>query len=202
MLAPVASAGRESDRELPNLVLRARSGDKRALRQIYDRYSAPIHRFLLGLTKSVPAAHDATQETFARAFIRLDSLSDPELLSAWLFGIARRVALESWKAARRGPPCVAGEFEGECSQGDTRDRSTPESILLGREAASIVDRAMSRLSEDRRTVLLLRVDHGLGYEAIAEIMEWSLSKAKVEVHRARLELRAEMATYEQNEGVR
>jgi RNA polymerase sigma-70 factor (ECF subfamily) len=45
-------------------------------------------------------------------------------------------------------------------------------------------------------VLLLRLDHGLAYEDIAELMGWSLPKVKVELHRARQVLREELSKYQ------
>ncbi|MFO0679255.1 MAG: RNA polymerase sigma factor [Polyangiaceae bacterium] len=186
-----------ADASVGSMWERARTGDTRALRWIYDRHAAGIHRFLLGLTKSVPAAHDATQETFARAFTRLDALQDPERLVAWLFGIARRVVMEQWKSVRREPK--VGASEDAANSEDVGTLATPESILLGREAAGILEASLERLSVDRRAVLLLRVDHDLGYEAIAEVMGWSVAKAKVEVHRARLELRAGLQRYEEDD---
>jgi RNA polymerase sigma-70 factor (ECF subfamily) len=39
------------------------------------------------------------------------------------------------------------------------------------------------------------MDHGLAYDDIADVMGWSLPKVKVEIHRARLKLRAELTKY-------
>jgi len=73
-------------------------------------------------------------------------------------------------------------------------------VLLGREEMEVVERAMASLSEDKRAALLLRFDHGLRYEEIASTLGWSLSKAKVEVHRARLKLRAALDAAGEGDG--
>ncbi|HYH98469.1 sigma factor-like helix-turn-helix DNA-binding protein, partial [Hyalangium sp.] len=49
--------------------------------------------------------------------------------------------------------------------------------------------------EERRSALLLRIDHGLPYEEIAQVMGWSLPKVKNEIHRARLQLRERLAAH-------
>jgi RNA polymerase sigma-70 factor (ECF subfamily) len=171
-----------------HLVARALAGERPALREIYELHAPRIQRFLRDLLGDRAAAADGTQETFARAFRRLHTLREGDRLTPWLFGIARNVCLELRKSRRRdrvpAPPATADRVDV--------DPRTPEHVLLGREAARLVDRALSRLSEDRRTALLLRADHGLAYDEIARLMRWSLSKAKVEIHRARLELRAEL----------
>ena len=75
-------------------------------------------------------------------------------------------------------------------------RECPEADLLARDTARRLAAAMANLSEDRRALLLLRLDHGLGYEQIAESMGFSLAKVKVELFRAREALRAELASQE------
>ena len=77
---------------------------------------------------------------------------------------------------------------------DGRTRS-PETELLDREALGVVQRALALLSEERREVLLLRLDHGLAYDDIAQVMGWSLAKVKVEIFRAREVLRATFEAY-------
>jgi RNA polymerase sigma-70 factor (ECF subfamily) len=77
---------------------------------------------------------------------------------------------------------------------DTRGR-TPETELLDREALRVVERALARLPEERRAVLLLRLDHALAYDEIAATMGWSLAKVKVEIFRAREVLRTTFEAY-------
>jgi RNA polymerase sigma-70 factor, ECF subfamily len=166
-----------------------------ALAATYAARAPEIRRFLRGLLGDSAAADDATQETFARAFQRIDTLRDPDRITPWLFGIARNVALEARKERRRLGRVVDPAVDVDRGP-EAVDPCTPESTLLGREAVHIVDRALARLSTDRRAVLMLRMDHGVSYEDIAELMGWSLSKTKVEVHRGRLVLREELSRYE------
>lgn len=70
------------------------SGHPALLAAVYSEHGAGIRRFLQGLLGD-RAADDALQETFARAFRRMDTLRDPEWIASWLFGIARNVALEA-----------------------------------------------------------------------------------------------------------
>ena len=154
-------------------------------RAIYDAHARGIYRFLRDMLGSDADAADAAQETFMRAFRQLSELRDESRLKAWLFGIARNVCLEQLRSLKRhrvvsATPRARVDLE----------QLTPEAMLLGREAASVIRQALEGMSTNRRTAFLLRVDHGLGYPDIAEALGWSLSKAKVEVHRARLRLRA------------
>jgi RNA polymerase sigma-70 factor (ECF subfamily) len=170
------------------------AGDARSvLAALYAAHAAAIQRFLRDLLGDATLAADATQETFARAFRRLDTLREDQKRLPWLFGIARNVSLEHRKARR-----VA---RGRFAEGDSLDEApcggrSPEALVLGREAARVVGKALEDLPEERRAALLLRFDHGLSYEEIAAALGWSVAKAKVEVFRAREVLRGVLGRYE------
>ncbi|MDB4944722.1 MAG: hypothetical protein JWP97_4256 [Labilithrix sp.] len=188
LLSTTASASDERASEVA-------SGEGRALAATYAVRAPGIRRFLHGLLGEAAAADDATQETFARACVRMDTLRDPDRIAPWLFGIARNVALETLKERRRRRRLVDPDADVDDGN-EGADHVTPESTLLGREAVGVVDRALARLSTPRRAVLMLRLDHAIAYEDIAELMGWSVAKTKVEIHRARAVLREELARYE------
>lgn len=173
----------------------ARSADaaRSVLSALYAAHAASIQRFLRDLLGDATLAADGTQETFARAFRRLDTLREDDKHLPWLFGIARNVSLEYRKARRVAKDRFAGD--GDLDTAPCGGRS-PEAQLLGREAATVVSRALADLPEERRAALLLRLDHSLSYDEIAAALGWSQSKAKVEVFRAREVLRAILRTYE------
>jgi RNA polymerase sigma-70 factor (ECF subfamily) len=193
--AAIADDAPEPAKERPRGQLA--SSDPASLAAVYAEHGPGIRRFLQGLLGDRAAADDALQETFARAFRRMDTLRDPARIAPWLFGIARNVALEARKARRRIGRLVDRRLEaGESVDHEGVEAHTPEAELLGREAAGVALRALDRLSTDRRAVLMLRLDHGLAYDDIAGLMGWTLSKVKVEIHRAREVLREELSGYE------
>jgi len=177
------------------LVRRARARDAAAFRTLYERHAPGVWRFLRELLRDESAADEATQETFVRAHARLDSLRDEERLASWLLGIARRVSLEARRA--RGAAALfdlpADEAQGEAVIEAVLPTPTPEELLLDRELEGLVGAALALLSEPRRAALLLRLEHGLAYEDIAQVMGWNLPKVKNEIHRARLQLREQLA---------
>ncbi len=170
------------------------AGDARSvLAALYAAHAAGIQRFLRDLLGDATLAADGTQETFARAFRRLDTLREDQKRLPWLFGIARNVSLEYRKARR----VQRGRFaEGQSLEEAPCGGRSPEAQVLGREAARVVANALGELPEERRAALLLRFDHGLSYEEIASALGWSVAKAKVEVFRAREVLRGVLGKYE------
>ena len=171
------------------LVTRACAGDARAFRRLFDLHAPAVRRFLGDLFRDAAAADEAAQETFVRAHARLSTLRDPGKLRPWLLRIARFVWLETRRAQARTV------HDGDIAEREQDGAPSPHDLLQGREAASALDRALESLGEDRRAALLLRIDHDLSYDEIAESMEWSPSKVKNEIHRARLELRRRLADY-------
>jgi RNA polymerase sigma-70 factor (ECF subfamily) len=172
------------------LAARAGSGDQAAFRQIYDRHAPAVYRFLAHLQGDRAAADEATQETFVRAHTRLGLMREGDKLLPWLLGIARNVFLETCRKSRRAQPASDQDLDDRVV-----DPVDPEALLLRREADELLATALRTVPEERRAALVLYMDHGLAYAEIADILDWSLAKVKVEIHRARLKLRAELSRY-------
>jgi len=187
---PVRSGGRAEVPPERDLLDRARRGEPEAFRVIYDRHAAAVRRFTGDVLRDDAAADEATQETFVRAHARLRTLREDERLGGWLLGIARMVSFEQLRRRKREPLGLLEEEPQEPDRGPS-----PEGALLTGEADRALDEALGSLQEERRAALVLRIDHGLGYDQIAEALGWNLQKVKNEIHRARLQLRAHLAAY-------
>jgi RNA polymerase sigma-70 factor (ECF subfamily) len=174
------------------LLRSAQRGDSAAFRALFLRHSPGVRRYLGDLLRHDAAADDATQETFLRAFDSLRSLRDASRLSSWLFGIARNVFLEHCRAHK--DRLWRLDAPGEESE-PVDEAPTPDAALLLAEADRVLSEALSHVGEPRKSALLLRLDHGLAYEDIAEVMGWSVSKVKNEIHRGRLQLRTQLLRY-------
>ncbi|MBS1151068.1 MAG: subfamily polymerase sigma factor [Myxococcaceae bacterium] len=166
------------------LVRRAQGGEADAFRVLFERNVSGVRRFLGDLLKDGSAADEATQETFVRAHALLGRLKDRVRLQGFLLGIARNVAFEHH---RRGP--TMEYVEDDATIEAVLPAPDPESLMLDRELELQFAGARAALKPERRAALLMRVDHGLAYEEIAEAMGWSLPTVKNEIHRARLKLR-------------
>ncbi len=159
-------------------------------RVVYDQHARSVRRFLGDLLRDDNSADEATQETFVRAHARLATLREGDKVLPWLFGIARNVFYEELRAKKRHLKPV-----DESTPEEVDRAPSPEGVLLGAEADAQLQAALAELTDERRAALVLRIDHGLDYDEIAEIMVWPLSKVKNEIHRARLVLRTRLAKY-------
>jgi RNA polymerase sigma-70 factor (ECF subfamily) len=165
------------------------------LASMYASLAPKVHRFLCDLLGDAVLAADATQETFVRAFHKVEDLPPGTRLVPWIFGVARFVSLEMRKARGRIRRVITSETVDEgVHTADDATRS-PEAELLDREALVVVEGALRLLPEARRAAFLLRLDHGFSYDEIAIALGWSLPKVKIEIFRAREALRRTFDAY-------
>jgi RNA polymerase sigma factor (sigma-70 family) len=90
------------DDELAPAVLEAfHRGEDDAVRAVYDRYRGPVYAVALATLGDHHLAVEAAQETFVRAWRAIDRYEPNRNLAPWLFTIARRTAVDTYRAHRR-----------------------------------------------------------------------------------------------------
>ncbi len=87
----------------PLLARQAREGSSAAFGELVHRYHGRVFAFLLGLTRHRQDAEDLTQETFVRAWRKLDRYDPGQPLLPWLFTLARRQSIAALRRARPLP---------------------------------------------------------------------------------------------------
>lgn len=174
---------------LEDLIARARDGDQAAFGLLFERHARPVLGFLYNQVGSRDAAEELTQETFVRAYRGLSHFRDQARFSTWLFGIAKNVARE-WKRSIDG-----GRSRPVEDRSLANATSSPVDDLLAKELSTILESALQLLDEDRRMVFALKVIQQCSYHEIVEITGFSLAKVKIELHRARAEMRTRLHAY-------
>src|SRR5919205_644043 len=107
--------------------------------------------------------------------------------------IAKNCAREQLRSRRRD----AGNVEIDAEPAfELRDHGqTPSGALLDKELSGVIQKALQKLDEDKRTVFTLKVLQQRSYEEIAEITGFSVGKLKTDLHRARAEMRKRIGPY-------
>lgn len=139
-----------------------------------------LARFLL---KDASEAEDATQEAFIKLWNHRDSI-DPERVKPWLMKVTRNTCLD--RLRRRKPETELNDSEVSPVQGPLQDVERGE---LGR----FLKAAVAGLREPYRSLIVLRDMQQHSYEEVAHATELSLSQVKVYLHRARKQLREQLA---------
>ncbi len=179
----------ESDREL---LERSAAGDAGAFEAFVARHQASVYRYLRALTGDDADAEDALQETFLAAWRGAAGFRGADSARAWILTIARN-------AARRQHRRRAGEperFESVDSvdwlglMAGWGSEPAPDELLARLADRDLLARAMARLSEEDREILVLRDLEGFSGEEVTRMTGLTLPAAKSRLHRARLRLTA------------
>ncbi|MEK6674518.1 MAG: RNA polymerase sigma factor [Planctomycetota bacterium] len=168
------------------LVIRARSGDREAIRSLVDSHKDRLFSFLWRMIHHHHDAEEICQETFLKAFACLDTFSSEFRFSTWLFTIGYRVCLNRLRRKRDLPidvDTVALRFRGP-DQSDVLSESEDANQL--RET---VWDAVDQLSPPQKATLLLFYRHELGCHDIARVLELPVATVKSHLHRGRARLR-------------
>jgi RNA polymerase sigma-70 factor (ECF subfamily) len=139
---------------------------------------------------------DVTQEAFIKAYRALPNFRGESAFYTWLYRIAINTAKNYLVALGRRAPTTT-EFDNEDAESfddaeALRDTSTPENLMMGREVATAVNRAVEALPEDLRTAITLREIEGLSYEEIAGVMDCPIGTVRSRIFRAREAIAVEL----------
>jgi len=180
------------------LIKRSQRGDLEAAGLLIVRYQDRLYNTILKICSNPEDAAELTQETFVKVLEKITDFRGKSSFYTWLFRIGVNLTLNFCK--RRGR-LVMQSIDG--SGGDESERATarlsgyllcrekadPVGLAQDKEAREIVLRALGRLDEEQRVVLVLRDIEGLSYQEIAEILDIELGTVKSRISRARAGLR-------------
>jgi len=178
-----------ADADEARLIAAARQGDAGAYGSLVRRYQDRLCSSLMHICGSFADAQDAAQEAFLRAYLKLGSFTGASAVYTWLYRIAVNVAISEHRR-RRLPPPGERALLGEKEPSDRAEE--PEENLLRLERAALVQQALDRLSDEHRTILVLREVENCDYDEIAQILDLPVGTVRSRLHRARLQLREKL----------
>jgi RNA polymerase sigma-70 factor, ECF subfamily len=165
-----------------SLVQATLDGDLRAFEQLVERHRDVVFRVVARFVGDEDA-EDVTQDTFLRAFHRLDRFRGDAPFRSWLLRIAHNTAVTDMTRTGRVDTRPLDAVEDGLEQ--SVSRGGPAERLERRERRDRLDTKLKGLSPGHRTVLVLRDIEGLPYDEIARITDAPLGSVKARLHRAR-----------------
>ncbi len=157
---------------------------------IFNEVYPNLCRFLECLLGGEAAAQDIAQESFLRLH-RADGVPSRDA-RFWLYRVARNLALNELNKRQ-----TRTRLLGKVADVFRRKEPDPEELLEQTERRRILFELLNGLPEDQRAALLLREQEEMSYGEIARVLNVSESKVKVNIFRARNNLRARWATLEE-----
>jgi RNA polymerase sigma-70 factor (ECF subfamily) len=193
------------------LVEAASAGDQDAFRRLFDKHRRQIHVHCYRMLGSLHDAEDATQETFLRAWRRLDTFEGRSSFSSWLYRIATNACLDALeRQAKRVLPHDVTPPDDPAA--DVRPPTTeipwlepypdvlledadPSAIVFARETMAVAFlAAIQHLSPRQRAVLILRDVLHWSASEVADLLETSVAAVNSALQRARDRLPAPPAS--------
>jgi RNA polymerase sigma-70 factor (ECF subfamily) len=162
--------------------LRTLKGEQEAFAELVAAYQSPVYNLAFRMLGTATEAEDAAQETFLRAFDRLDTYDPGRKFSSWILAIASHYCVDRLRR-RRGNTVSMEEIKSWRWLPDKRPR--PEDLTLGNERDAKVRRLLLYLPPQYRLVITLRYWNELSYVEIAQVTKSTESAVKSRLHRAR-----------------
>ena len=147
----------------------------------YQDQAWTVARYIL---KDGQEAEDAAQEAFVKLWNNRDSI-DPERVQAWLMKVTRNGCLDRLRRRRDNV-----EFDESYM---TAEVNGPMQDVAASETREWLKRAIGGLNEPYRSLVVLRDVNQHSYEEVAGILEFNVTQVKTCLHRARKELREQLA---------
>lgn len=161
--------------------------DRAAFGLLFERYGARIKGYMMRAGAGADLAEEAAQEALLAVWRRAETF-DPRKASApaWIFAIARNKRIDLLRRARRR------EVEPEDPSAAPEPPAAADAILSAAARDGEVRRALTALSQDQRTVVLLAFYEGCSHSEIAERLALPLGTVKSRLRLAFGALRSEL----------
>jgi len=168
------------------LLKRCQQGDELAWEVLVRQHQGRVCAIAYGYVGEQDEALDLAQDIFVRVYQRLHTCQEVEKFTSWLIRIARNACIDHLRRRKARPPrqdIPASEMVNLRHGGPT-----PEDNLISSSRQRLVHRALQKLSEINREIIVLKDIQGLPLEEISGLLDLPLGTVKSRSSRARLEL--------------
>jgi RNA polymerase sigma-70 factor (ECF subfamily) len=173
------------------LIRRAQSGDRAAFDALVSKYEIKAYQYAFRLTRNSEEASDVVAEAFIRVFNAIANFKGNSSFSTWLYRIMTNCFLDLRKKVK---PVSSLEVATSTGSGEVERQledpnPTPHEQSEKTEREERVERAVNRLPEYQRAMIVMYHVDLLTYEEIAEALDLPIGTVKSRLNRARLSLR-------------
>ena len=169
---------------------RAEDDREAAFARLFEEFSAPIYNYVLRMVSDADRAADITQDTFIKAYRKLDTVTDAAATRSWLYRIATNTAIDDMRRRRMVTPMRDDE---PVFANRPDPRPGPEAQVMAGTLDERVQRALMTLRPNHRQCLLLSDLEDMSAMQIGEVMDLSYAAVRTLLCRARGEMRRALA---------
>ena len=184
------------------LVDQCRWGDHKAIETLVLKYQNRIYNVILKICANPDDAAELTQETFVKVLEKIETFEGKSRFYTWLFRIAVNLTINyckrSVKLGLRSLDAEDDRYEGARGALKTymvdSKSPDPERAASNKELHELLKRALMKLEDDQRAIIILRDIEGMNYAAIADVLDINLGTVKSRISRGRNNLREILET--------
>lgn len=181
------------------LVRAAQRGDEQAFRSLVERYHRRVVQLALGMVKDADEAMDIAQETFVRVHRYLPSFKGDSSFFTWTYRIAMNLCLDTQRRKGRTERVDLGEDDDAeieaAMDPPSHALAGPQRQALNEELRGKIEEALAGLSENHRSILILREVDGLSYEELAKVLGIRKGTVMSRLFHARLKMQNKLREY-------
>jgi RNA polymerase sigma-70 factor (ECF subfamily) len=160
----------------------AQQGDSTAFMHLVEAYQRPVYNLCYRILGEAAEAEDAAQETFLRAYTKLNTYQHDRKFSSWLLSIASHYCID--RLRRRRYQTVSWDDLPPWRWLPATEPE-PEEATLTHETHDTLRQLLDTLPADYRATVVLRYWHEMSYDEIAAMLETTVSAIKSRLFRAR-----------------
>lgn len=158
------------------------------MKEICELYNKRLFHVAYCITRDYYLAQDVVQETFIKAYQKMETIQDKEKIGAWLSSIATRTAIDFVRKERKTNERLSNYTELE-NTNVKMNQNVEEEVELNFLQEQI-NEYINSLSSDQKHVFMLKIKAGLKEREIAEMLKLNQNTVKTKLYRVRKQLKA------------
>lgn len=172
-------------------------GNSAAFGQLVEMHQHRLYNAMVHFCGNATEAEDVAQEAFVQAYVKLESFQRNSAFYTWLYRIAFNTAVSRKRRQRNEASVDQVREQAGIEPIDEDDR--PGDRMMRDERRALVHAALSLLSDEHRSILVLREMDDCDYEQIAETLEINVGTVRSRLHRARTQFRDRLQELEKQQ---
>ena len=163
------------------LVRRVQARDELAFREIVERYQSKVFSIIYGILRNHNDAEDIAQQVFAKIYFSIQNFDFRSSLLTWIYKITVNECYDYLRKKRVRKLVYESDFSEDDSHADGKHRGRGSAPRCGRNARAprSRDKLLSKISEEDRTLILLKEVEGHSVEELSQMTGMNENTIKV-----------------------